>query len=425
VKKNHQPKMDDQEVIYERCAGIDVHKKMITVCLRIGRKTEVREYGTITSELREMVVWLKESGCEMAAMESTGSYWKPLYNVFELEGIPALVVNACHMKAVPGRKTDVRDAEWIAKLLSQGLLKPSFIPDREQRELRELTRFRKSQIEERARNLNRLQKMLEGANIKLSSLLSDISGKSATELLELIIGKEDFTMEDIEQCRRTNMKATTEELFKSLEGIITPVQRELFKHVMKVIREQSVQIAETEHLISSYMSEAYKAASEAIDTIPGIGRISAQQIIAEIGYDMDRFPSAAHLCNWGGVCPGNNESAGKRKSGKTNYANKTLKSTLTQCAQSVKKKKNSFFKAQYQRLVVRRGKNRATVAVAHSMLIAIYHVLKGAEFRDLGDDYYTRFNKEKKIYSYVNQLKKLGVNVPDHVIRPAVMGEVA
>ena len=339
MKKNHQPKMDDQEVIYERCAGIDVHKKMITVCLRIGRKTEVREYGTITSELREMVVWLKESGCEMAAMESTGSYWKPLYNVFELEGIPALVVNACHMKAVPGRKTDVRDAEWIAKLLSQGLLKPSFIPDREQRELRELTRFRKSQIEERARNLNRLQKMLEGANIKLSSLLSDISGKSATELLELIIGKEDFTMEDIEQCRRTNMKATTEELFKSLEGIITPVQRELFKHVMKVIREQSVQIAETEHLISSYMSEAYKAASEAIDTIPGIGRISAQQIIAEIGYDMDRFPSAAHLCNWGGVCPGNNESAGKRKSGKTNYANKTLKSTLTQCAQSVKKRR--------------------------------------------------------------------------------------
>ena len=425
MRKDHEPKVDDQEVIYWRCAGIDVHKKMIMVCLRIGRKTQIREYGTITGDLREMVVWLKENDCEMVAMESTGSYWKPLYNVFELEGIPAMVVNAGHMKAVPGRKTDIKDAEWIAKLLSQGLLKASFIPDREQRELRELTRFRKSQIEERARNLNRLQKMLEGANVKLSSWLSDISGKSATELLEVIISKEDFTIEDVERCRRTNMKATKEELFNSLEGIITPVQRELFKHVMKVISEQSVQIEETEKLISTYMSEAYKDAADAIDTIPGIGRISAQQIIAEIGHDMDRFPSAAHLCNWAGICPGNNESAGKRKSGKTNYANKTLKSTLTQCAQSAKKNKNSFFSAQYQRLVVRRGKNRATLAVAHSMLIAIYHVLKGEEFCDLGVDYYTRFNKEKKIYSYVNQLKKLGVNVPDCVIRPAVMPEVA
>ena len=339
MKRNHQPKLDNQEVIYERCAGIDVHKKGITVCLRIGRKTQIREYGTITRELREMASWLKESGCEMAAMESTGSYWKPLYNIFELEGIPALVVNAGHMKTVPGRKTDVKDAEWIAKLLSQGLLRPSFIPDRDQRELRELTRFRKSQIEERARNLNRLQKMLEGANIKLSSWLSDISGKSATELLELITGKEEFTMEDVERCRQTNVKATTEELFDSLEGIITPVQRELFKHVMKVIREQTAQIAETEQLISSYMNEAYKAATEAIDTIPGIGRISAEQIIAEIGYKMDRFPSAGHLCKWAGICPGNNKSAGKSKSGKTGYANKTLKSTLIQCAQSVKKRR--------------------------------------------------------------------------------------
>ena len=336
-----------------------------------------------------------------------------------------MVVNAGHMKSVPGRKTDVKDAEWISKLLSQGLLRPSFIPDREQRELRELTRFRKSQIEERARNLNRLQKMLEGANVKLSSWLSDISGKSATELLELIIGKEDFTMEDVEQCRHVNLKATTEELFDSLEGIITPIQRKMFKHVMKVIRMQTAQIAETEKLISSYMSKAYKAAADAIDTIPGVGRISAQQIIAEIGHDMDRFPSAAHLCNWAGICPGNNESAGKRKSGKTNYANKTLKSTLTQCAQVVKKKKNSFFSAQYQRLVVRRGSNRATLAVAHSLLIAIYHVLKGEKFRDLGDDFYNRFNKEKKINSYVTQLKKLGVDVPDNVIRRAFELEVA
>lgn len=231
----------------------------------------------------------------MAAMESTGSFWKPLYNIFELEGLPAMVVNARHMKAVPGRKTDVKDAEWIAKLLSQGLLKPSFIPDREQRELRELTRFRKSQIEERARNLNRLQKMLEGANIKLAGVVSDIDGKSATELLELVIGKPDFTVEDIAEHRHGRLRASSEELFQSLEGIVTPIQRELFKHVMKVIREQTAQIEQTDTLIQSYMSEAYHEAAAAIGAIPGIGKISAQQIVAEIGIDMSRFPSAAHL----------------------------------------------------------------------------------------------------------------------------------
>jgi transposase len=420
MKKNYPSKIDQEESIYERCAGIDVHKKMVMVCLRIGRKTQVREFGTLTCELHEMAAWLKENDVQMVAMESTGSYWKPLYNIFEQEGIPAMVVNAGHMKSVPGRKTDVKDAEWIAKLLSQGLLKASFIPNREQREFRELTRFRKSQLEERARTLNRLQKMLEGANIKLSSWVSDIDGKSATQLLELIIGKEEFTAQEVERLRHFNMKASTDELYKSLEGIVTPIQRELFTHIMNVIKEQTAQIEKTESLILGYMTRAYQEAVDAIDAIPGIGQISAQQIIAEIGIDMSRFPSAAHLCNWAGICPGNNESASKRKSGKTNYANKTLKSTLTQCAQGAKKNKDSFFYAQYQRLVVRRGKNRATLAVAHSLLIAIYHVLSGKLFCDLGADYYNRFNKEKKINSYVKQLSKLGVNVPDDVIRVAL-----
>jgi transposase len=420
MKKNHPSKIDQEDSIYERCAGIDVHKRIITVCLRIGRKTQVREFGTLTCELREMAAWLKENDVQMTAMESTGSYWKPLYNTFEQEGIPAMVVNAGHMKTVPGRKTDVKDAEWIAKLLSQGLLKASSIPDREQRELRELTRFRKSQIEERARTLNRLQKMLEGANIKLSSWVSDIDGKSATQLLELITGKGNFTAEEVEKLRHFNMKASSEELFKSLEGIVTPIQRELFTHIMNVIQEQTAQIEKTESLISSYMTKPYQEAADAIDAIPGIGQTSAQQIIAEIGIDMSRFPSAAHLSNWAGLCPGNNESAGKRKSGKTNYANKTLKSTLTQCAQEAKKKRDSFFHAQYQRLVVRRGKNRATLAVAHSLLIAIYHVLSGKKYCDLGADYYNRFNKEKKINSYVKQLSKLGVSVPDDAIRVAL-----
>jgi transposase len=420
MKKYHLSKIDQEESIYERCAGIDVHKKMIVVCLRIGRETQVKEFGTLTCELREMAEWLKENDVQMAAMESTGSYWKPLYNIFEQEGIPAMVVNAGHMKSVPGRKTDVKDAEWIAKLLSQGLLKASFIPNREQREFRELTRFRKSQLEERARTLNRLQKMLEGANIKLSSWVSDIDGKSATQLLELIIDKEEFTAQEVARLRHSNMKASVDELYKSLDGIVTPIQRELFTHVMNIIKEQTAQIEKTEGLILGYMTRAYQEAADTIDAIPGIGQISAQQIVAEIGIDMSRFPSAAHLCNWAGICPGNNESAGKRKSGKTNYANKTLKSTLTQCAQAAKKNKDSFFYAQYQRLVVRRGKNRATLAVAHSLLIAIYHVLSGKVYCDLGADYYNRFNKEKKINSYVKQLSKLGVSVPDDVIRVAL-----
>ena len=186
----------NEDVYYERCAGIDVHKKFLVVCLRIGRKTEVRKFGTLTHEIRDMVAWLKANGCQMAAMESSGSYWKPIYNIFEQEDIPAMVCNAYHIKNVPGRKTDVNDAQWIAKCLSQGLLNPSFVPDHEQRELRDMTRFRKSQIEERARNINRLQKFLEGANVKMGDWLSDIEGKSATQLLELIIGKPDFTVEN-------------------------------------------------------------------------------------------------------------------------------------------------------------------------------------------------------------------------------------
>jgi len=410
----------DDEVYYERCAGIDVHKKLLVVCLRIGRKPEVREFGTLTHEIRDMVAWLKENGCQMAAMESTGSYWKPLYNIFEQEGLPAMVCNAHHIKNVPGRKTDVGDAQWIAKCLSQGLLNPSFVPDREQRELRDMTRFRKSQIEERARNINRLQKFLEGANIKVGSWLSDVEGKSAKELLELVIGRSDFTVDDVAERMHGNMKSTAEELFLSLEGSITPSQREFFAHVMAVIREQTVQIEKTDAMIQRSLNDNYKEAVKALDAIPGIGKVSAEQIVAETGVDMSRFRNQHSLSKWAGVCPGNNESAGKRKSGKTTHGNKTLKTTLVQCAKSAKNKKDSFFSAQYSRLVSHRGKNRATMAVAHSLLIAIYFVLNGCVYEDLGSGYYMQFNREKKINSHVKQLSKLGVNIPDDILRVAI-----
>jgi len=410
----------EEEVYYERCAGIDVHKKVLVVCLRIGRKTEIKEFGTLTHEIRELVAWLKSNDCQMAAMESTGSYWKPLYNIFEQEGLPAMICNAYHIKNVPGRKTDVKDAQWIARCLSQGLLKPSFVPDRAQRELRDMTRFRKSQIEERSRNINRLQKFLEGANVKLGSWLSDIEGESATKLLELVIGKPDFTVDDVAKRIRGNMKSTAEELFLSLEGSITSAQREFFAHIMAVIRQQTTQIEKTDALIRRGLNDNYKAAVEALDAIPGIGRISAEQILAETSADMSSFKNQHSLSKWAGVCPGNNESAGKRKSSKTPPGNKMLKTTLTQCAKCATRNKKSFFSAQYSRLVSHRGKNRATMAVAHSMLIAVYFVLSGCKYKDLGADYYTQFNRERKINSHVKQLSKLGVNIPDSVLVAAI-----
>ena len=408
---------DEDTLYYERCAGIDVHKNLLVVCLRIGRKTESREYGTTTGEIREIVKWLKSNQCQMTAMESTGSYWKPVYNIFEQEKLPAMIVNAYHIKNVPGRKTDWNDAFWIAKCLSQGLLKASFVPDREQRELRDMTRFRKSQIEERARNINRLQKFLEGANVKLGSWLSDIEGKSSSQLLELIIGKEDFTIDDVRKRMHGKMKSTPEEIFAAIEGYITPTQRKFFAHVMNILREQTRLIEITDEMIKESFSEEQKAAVEKLDEIPGIGIVSAEQIIAETGTDMSHFRNQHAFSNWIGVAPGNNESAGKRKSGKTTYGNKTLKTTLTQCAKSAVGNKKSYFSAQYSRLVTHRGKNRATMAVAHSMAIAIYFVLAGADFHDLGADYYTQFNREKKVNSHLKQLSKLGIALSDEVLR--------
>ena len=416
---------DDDTLYYERCAGVDVHKKLLVCCLRIGRKTESREYGTTTGEIREIVKWLKENGCQMVAMESSGSYWKPLYNIFEQEELPAMVVNAHHIKNVPGRKTDWNDAFWIAKCLAQGLLKPSFVPNREQRELRDMTRFRKAQIEERSRNINRLQKFLEGANIKLGSWLSDIEGKSATQLLELIIGKPDCTIDDVKSRMHGGMKSSPEEIFAALEGYITPTQRKSFAHVMNIIREQTKLIEMTDDMIKSSLNDEQKTAAIALDIIPGIGLISAEQIIAETGVDMGSFRNQHAFSKWIGVAPGNNESAGKRKIGKTTHGNKTLKTTLTQCAKSAVKNKRTFFSAQYSRLVSHRGENRATMAVAHSMAIAIYFVLSGHDFKDLGADYYNQFNREKKINSHVKQLAKLGITFPDEVLNNAILAASA
>lgn len=397
------------EVVYRSCCGIDVHKKIIVACLNNGGEQSLREFGTTTSEIKTLANWLTESGCEMIAMESTGVFWKPLYNLFELMDLDTIVVNAAHMKALPGRKTDVKDAEWIADLLRHGLLRASYIPSREQRELREITRYRKSLTEERSRETNRLQKILEGANIKLDSVVKDINGKSARKLLERIIDDDiPASEEEVSKMVHGRLRSKLAQLLTAIEGITTPLQRKLLAQVVDHIDDLNRRIANLDKLVQDYMAE-YEMAIAALCDIPGIARRSAEVILTEIGLDMSRFPSAAHLCSWAGVCPGNYQSAGRRKHGKTTKGNKALKTILTQCAKSAKTVKSSYFSAQYQRISARRGKNRATLAVAHSMLIAIYHILKNkTAFHDLGSDYYDSFNRDRKINSYLKRLKALG-----------------
>ena len=402
------------EKVYDKCCGIDVHKKLIVACFKCGKKQEVREFGATTRELLKLADWLSSDGCEMVAMESTASYWKPLYNILESSGLNAMVVNAHHMKAVPGRKTDVKDAEWIADLLQHGLLQASYIPDKDQRELRELVRYRKSLVGERTRELNRLQKMLEGANIKLSGTVSDINGKSARNILEYILTGESFDDAKYDEMYDKkviahNLKATKEQIIDDLNGVMSPLQRKMMRTLLKHLDELNIHIKELDDDIDSFMKPEEKQACAAIQEVTGIGSTSAQAVISVIGTDMGRFPDDAHIASWAGLCPGDNESAKKRKSGKTRKGNALLRETLVNCAHAAVKNKKSYFYAQFMRISAHRGKKRAYVAVAHSMLIAIYHILKdGVVFKDLGADYYNQFNKERKIKAYLKKLKALG-----------------
>lgn len=405
--------------VYDNCCGIDVHKKLMVACFIRGRRQEVREFGATTRELLALVDWLLEGGCQMVAMESTGSYWKPLYNILESSGLDAMVVNAQHMKAVPGRKTDVKDSEWIADLLQHGLLTASFIPDRAQRELRELVGYRKSLVQDKNRELNRLQKMLEGANIKLSGTISDINGKSARCILESLASGEVIDSAKYDELLAGKkisgrLKAPKEQILDDLNGVMSPLQRQMMRIILSHIDELEAHIRELDDRIDGHMKPDEKKAVDAIKDVTGLGVNSARIIISVIGTDMGRFPTDAHIASWAGLCPGSNESAGKRRSGKNRKGNRLLRTTLITCAHSAANSKKSFFHAQFQRVSAHRGSKRAYVAVAHSMLIAIYHILKdGVAFQDLGADYYNQFNKERKINSYLKKLKALGWAVPD------------
>jgi len=402
--------IDKMEVLHERCCGLDVHKKSITACLLTSKRKEIKTYGTMTDDLLEMADWLVAEGCTHVAMESTGVYWKPVYNLLEGLEMEIILTNARHMKAVPGRKTDVKDAEWIADLLRHGLLRGSYVPNRESRELREVVRYRQKLVRERAAESNRIQKVLEGANIKLGSVATDILGKSGREMLGSIIKGTDDPAE-LAGMARGKMKSKREELEKALKGLIGEHQRKLLSVQMKHVEFLDEQIAGLSEEIKERM-RPFEKALVAIDEIPGIGIRTAEQIIAEIGVDMSRFPTAEHLASWAGLCPGNDESAGKRKSGKTNKGNMHLKATLVECAQAIGHTKGTYLAAHYNRIVARRGSKRAKVAVAHTVLVIIYHMLKeGTAYQDLGGNYFEKRNETAIVRRMTRRLESMGFNV--------------
>ncbi|MGF9798597.1 IS110 family transposase [Brevibacillus agri] len=398
------------DVVYTHVCGLDVHKKNVVACVITPETKEIQTFSTMTDDLILLVDWIKSNGCTHVAMESTASFWKPIYNLLELEDISALVVNAKNIKNVPGRKTDVKDAEWIASLLRHGLLQGSFIPNRDQRELRELIRYRRSLIDERAREVNRVQKVLEGANIKLSSVASDVLGKSGRAMIEaMIAGEEDpELLSELAQRRLKNKKA---DLKRALNGLMGNHQKLLLAAQLRHIDYLDEEIGRLDEEIKRRMLP-FEEDLELLDTIPGVARRTAETIVAEIGTHMDPFPSAAHLCSWAGLCPGQNESAGKRKSGKSRKGNKKLRSALVEAARAAGRTKNTYLSSQYHRIAARRGANRAAVAVAHSILMIAYYILKRRQpYIELGSNYYEERKRDTIIRQSLKKLESLGVKV--------------
>lgn len=398
------------QVILERCAGIDIHKRTAVVHVITPEGSETRTFGTMTAELLEMVDWLRSHGVSNVAMESTGVYWKPVYNLMEVSDITAVVANARHIKSVPGRKTDVGDAEWIAQLHRHGLLPRSFIPDRDQRELRELVRYRRSMVQERSREASRVQKVLEGANIKLGSVASNVLGVSGREMLKRISqGK--GTPEDLADLARGRLRDKKDDLVGALTGLIGPHQRMILGEQLQHIEELDQRIARLDEEVERRLSP-FDELIEALDEIPGVGRRTAEDVLAEIGTDMSRFPSAKHLASWAKVCPGNNQSGGKSRSGGTGHGNKWLRSALTEAAKAAGRKKNSYLSAQYHQLGRRIGKKKASLAVAHTILTIIYSMIRdGVPYQDLGPTYLDERTREALKKRCVKRLQTLDFTV--------------
>jgi transposase len=402
------------EIVHTHCAGLDVHKKIVVAAVIVpnpngGLYKETRSFGTMTADLLGLSDWLMGQGVTDVAMESTGEYWKPIFNILE-NNFEVLLANAQHIKAVPGHKTDVKDSEWIAELLRHGLLKASFVPPLGQRELRELTRYRSTFVKERATLVNRVQKALESANIKLASVATDVTGVSGRAILAALLeGKS--TPEEMAGLAKGRMREKREQLAKAMEGLVKPHHRFVLTELLCQIDSLDESIVRFDEQIQEYC-HPFEEAVELLDTIPGIARETAEIIIAEIGTDMSRFPSANHLASWAGVAPGNNESAGKRRSGRTTQGNHALGVALNHAANAASHTKNTYLAAQYHRLATRRGKKKAIVALEHSILIIAYHIIQRKEpFHELGGDYFDKRRPEATAQRLVKRLEHLGFQV--------------
>ena len=404
------------DIIYPRVAGLDLHKKTVVVglrCINAAGKLEadLRTFGTMTRDLLQLCDWLAEHGVTHVAMEATGVLWKPLWNI--LDGhFKLLLVNPRELKQVPGRKSDVKDAQWIAQLLQHGLLRSSFVPPRPQRELRDLTRHRAQLQGEHTRVANRIHKLLEDANIKLGAVASDILGVSGREILDALVAGEENPA-NLAQSARGRMKAKIPDLELALQGKFRDHHRFMLKQLLSHLDHLDQQIGQftirIEELMVPFVDEDLQ---NKLDAIPGVDVTTIQNVVAEIGTNMDQFPSDAHLASWAGMCPGNEESAGKRKRSKTTKGNRWLRRALTQAAWAATHTNDSYLGAQYHRLVGRRGKKRALVALGHTVLVIIYHILKyRVDYHDLGPDYFLRLEPDRQKRYHVKRLEQLGYEV--------------
>jgi len=402
------------ENVFACCAGLDIHQKSVEACVRRLEPTgplhqQTRHWGTMTRDLLAMADWMAAQGVTHVAMESTGVYWKPIYNILESR-FTVLLVNARHLKQVPGRKSDVRDCQWIAQLLQHGLLKGSFVPPRAQRELRDLTRHRAQLVEEKTRTVNRLHKVLEDGNIKLASVATDILGVSGRAMLEALMeGQEDpVKLADFAQ---RQLRGKIPELEKALEGHLTEHHRFMLRLLWKELAQQEELIAELDRKIEEH-TRPFANEIERLDAVPGVDRRVAEVALAEVGSDVKPFPTHSHVASWAGMCPGNEESAGKRQRQRLTPGNRWLKRSLVQAAWAASHTKHTYLASQYRRLAGRRGRKRALVAVGHSMLVIFYHMLKDrTTYKDLGGDFFDRLEPERLTRYYVKRLEDLGHKV--------------
>jgi transposase len=409
------------ETLVSRVCGLDVHRDEVTACVSIaepGQKPtrEIRRFKTFTASLLALGSWLKATGVTHVGMESTGVYWKPVYAILEeVGGLQQIVGNAQHMKNVPGRKTDQKDAEWIAKLVQHGLVRPSYVPTVELRDLRDLVRYRRSLVNVRSQERNRLQKVLQTANVKLASVASDVFGKSGMKMLRAMANGETDPVV-LAALAEGLLRKKVGELRAALDGRLREHHRFMLRQQLQRLDDADAMVAGLDGEIERRLAP-YEHLVERLRTVPGVDRIGAAALLAEIGTDVKAFPTAKHLAAWAGICPGNHESAGKSRSVTARKGNVHLRTTLVEAAQAARNKKGSYLRTKYYRLKARRGGKRAIVAIAHKILVAVYHMLdRGQPYHDLGDAFLDRLDQKRTIANLVRRLQGMGLEVE---LRPA------